>query len=100
MANLTEHQKIVRKIVRQLERAVLLDGQRLTVKRAKELCRAQFSRLPRAGYESLIVLDTVPVRGLYSNFPNAEYLCPRSVYLQNNGGSFRVWEYISPIPIP
>lgn len=68
----------------------------LTLKRAKELCKTKFSKLPRMGYESEIIKDTIQVKGLYTRFPFSVHTVERVVYLQNNAGTFRIWEYISP----
>lgn len=56
----------------------------MTIKRAKELCRDQIGRLPRVGYEVCVS------EGIEDGQKFA-------VYLANEGGRLRVWEWREPM---
>ena len=71
----------------------------MTIKQAKELAIERNGRLPRCGWETVVeegcrqgeVID-LNDRTVYGWF---EY----RVYLSNEGGRFRVWEWHNPFPV-
>lgn len=57
---------------------------------AKTRCRQLLGRMPRIGYEVLVLEDTVSIRGFQSL---------HRVYLANESGRLRVWEWFEPVPM-
>lgn len=71
---------------------------RISVKRAKELCIARNGRLPRCGYEMTVEkgIETRTIRDLNDQTITGPF--PFQTYLQNNGGTYRVWTWYAPYP--
>jgi len=58
----------------------------MTISEAKKLVKSKWGILPRCGYESIAVEDTVEIHGKAH---------PRKIWLVNESGTFRVREYVS-----
>ena len=65
--------------------------ERITVKCAKEICRKRYGRLPRMGYEMEIESGIYPTVIIGLNGEEIRGNWGYTIWLQNNGGRFRVW---------
>lgn len=66
-----------------------------SVKAAKELCKGQFGRLPRPGFEICIQKGTVYRSSPLAKKAPHEYC----TYLSHEGNWFRVWSWVSVSPV-
>lgn len=62
----------------------------LSIKSAKVLSRATIGRLPKVGHETCIIDDTIKCSKGFAH--------KRNVYLANDAGKLRIWEWISVEP--
>lgn len=73
---------------------IMVNGKRFTIAQGKRLAIQQNGHLPKCGYETPVYRDLVNVCGLDYIIRKHE----RIIFLQNNSGLYRVWEFVSPNP--